>query len=406
MKAPLAFEPNAGRTDRRVDFMAHSVLGGTLYLGSGQAALSLPQSGGTTRSVTVGFEGADPHAEAAGRSKLAGTANSFIGDDKSRWRSGLPTYERVRYRHVYPGIDVDFYGNQRDLEYDFRLAPGADPSQIAISHRGADSVRLTRGGDLAIAVGDTTVRQRAPVAYQRIDGERRIVDSAYELTGRTVGFRLGAYDSSRPLVIDPVVLAYSTFVGGSGTEQRLRHRRRLRRSRLRDRLTQLHRLPHPGPLPGGLERRRSRRLRHQAQPRHRRRDDAGVLDLSRGHRRRPRRGDRRRLRGRRVRDRRATGSTNFPTQDQFQTDQAGRDAFVTKLNPDSGGAVTLAYSTYLGGSGFDSGEGIAVDSAGAAYVTGATQSTNFPTQDQFQTDQAQDDVFVTKLNPDSGAATT
>ena len=113
--------------------------------------------------------------------------------------------------------------------------PGADPSQIAISHRGADSVRLTRGGDLAIAVGDTTVRQRAPVAYQRIDGERRIVDSAYELTGRTVGFRLGAYDSSRPLVIDPVVLAYSTFVGGSGTERGLRHRRRFRWSRLRDR---------------------------------------------------------------------------------------------------------------------------------------------------------------------------
>ena len=304
VKAPLAFEPNAGRTDRRVDFMAHSVLGGTLYLGSGQAVLSLPQSGGTTRSVTVGFEGADPHAEAAGRSKLVGTANSFIGTDKSRWRSGLPTYERVRYRHVYPGIDVDFYGNQRDLEYDFRLAPGADPSQIAISHRGADSVRLTRAGDLAIAVGDTTVRQRAPVAYQRIDGERRIVDSAYELTGRTVGFRLGAYDSSRPLVIDPVVLAYSTFVGGSGTERAF------------DIAV----------------------------------DSAGAAYVT---------GD-------------TQSSTDFPTQDPFQADSNGgdHDVVVTKLNPDTGGAMTLAYSTYLGGTDDDIAEGIAVDSAGAAYVTG------------------------------------
>ncbi|MGH2989178.1 MAG: SBBP repeat-containing protein [Solirubrobacterales bacterium] len=333
-EAPLAFEPNAARTDPEVEYLAHSVAGGSLYLTPREAVLSLPQGKDRSRTLSLGFPGADPR----GLEELPGKANSFIGDDPSRWRSGIPTFGRVRYEGVHPGIDLDFYGNQSELEYDFLIAPGADPSRIAVELDGADSLRLTPGGDLAIEVGRSTVRQRAPVAYQEIGGERRRVRAAYELEGSTVGFRLGAYDRSRPLVIDPLVLGYSTYLGGGGAFD----------------------------VGQGIAV-----------------DSAGAAYLTG-----------------------STDSTNFPTQDPRDGDLGGNDAFVTKLNPDSGGAVTLAYSTYLGGGASDLGFGIAVDATRSAYVTGVTDSTDFPTQLQYQTDQGGLDVFVAKLNPDSGGAVT
>jgi Beta-propeller repeat len=332
-QAPLAFEPNAGRTDGRVEFMAHSVAGGSLYLTPREAVLDLPQGKDRSRALSLGFPGALPRAV----EQLPGKANSFIGDDRSEWRSGIPTYGRVRYEGVYPGIDLDFYGNQSELEYDFLVSPGADPSRIAVELDGADSIRRTRAGDLAIEVGASTVRQRAPVAYQEIDGERRRVESAYELDGSTVGFRLGDYDRSKPLVIDPLVLGYSTYLGGNGSDT-------------------VHGIAV---------------------------DSAGAAYVT---------GD--------------TASTDFPTEDPRDGDLGGDDAFVTKFNPDSGGPATLAYSTYLGGSAADRGYGIAVDAVGGAHVVGVTDSTNFPTQLQYQGDQGGLDLFVARLNPESGGAVT
>jgi hypothetical protein len=408
--APLSFEPNAGRTDGRVDFLAHSVAGGSLYLTSREAVLALPQGKHDSRALRLGFRGADPDAPARGLEERPGKANSFIGDDPSRWRTGIPTYGRVRYEGIYPGIDLDFYGSQQDLEYDFRLAPHADPSRIAVEMGGPDSLRLARNGDLLIEVGKTTVRQQAPVAYQRIGGERRPVPAAYELHGSRVGFRLGAYDRSRPLVIDPVVLGYSTYLGGGGSD--LGHGIAVDSAgaaylvgttdsgfpNLPPFPTQDHLFPDQAlgdafvtkfdPDSGGAV-----TLAYSTY--------LGASDNDSGF-------------GIAVDSAGAayvtgiTASMNFPTEAEFQTDQGGLDVFVTKLNPDSGGAVTLAYSTYLGGSDSDSGNGtaIAVDSTGAAYVSGHTDSTNFPTQDAFQTDQGDRDVFVTMLNPDSGGAVT
>jgi Ca2+-binding RTX toxin-like protein len=344
---PLSFEPNRGRMDPRVDFLAHSVAGGTLYLSSRQAVLELPQGGERTRVLGLDLLGSAPGSEASGVGALPGKVNSFIGDDPSRWRSGIPTYSRVRYDGVYPGIDLDYYGNQRRLEYDFRLAPGADPERIALHLRGADSLRLAPNGDLVIDAGKATIRQRAPVAFQTIAGERSAVDSAYELHGSTVGFSLGRYDHARPLTIDPLVLAYSTLVGGGASDE-------------------------------------ARAIAV---------DSAGAAYLTGS-----------------TGSTGATGyPTQDPFQGSLAG--GSTDAFVTKLNPDSGGAVTLAYSTYLGGTGNDYGFQIAVDSAGAAYVTGRTGSsgvgTGFPTQDPFQPDNGGgDDAFVTKLNPDSGGAVT
>lgn len=336
VEAPLAFEPNAGRTDGDVEFLAHSVAGGSLYLTSRGAVVTLPQGKNDSRALRLAFPRADPR----GLEELPGKTNSFIGDNPNRWRSGIPTYGRVRYQEIYPGIDLDFYGNQSELEYDFRLAPNADPSRIAVEMRGADSLHLARNGDLVIEVGEATVRQRAPVAYQEIAGERRRVPSAYELDGSRVAFRLGEYDRTRPLVIDPLVLGYSTYLGGAAPD-----------------------------FGQGIAV-----------------DDEGAAYVVG-----------------------ATDSgvpgTPFPTQDQLFPDQAFVDAFVTKFNPDSGGAATLAYSTYLGASQADRGFGIAVDDEGAAYVTGVTDSINFPTERPSQPDNAGElDVFVTKLNPDTGGA--
>jgi hypothetical protein len=326
---PLSFEPNAGRANRAVDYIAHSVSGGTLHLSGHEATLALGE-----RTLRLRFAGAATDPRAIGLDRLPGEANSFIGDDPSRWRTDLPTYSAVRYRSLYPGIDADFYGSQRDLEYDFRLAPHADPSRIALRVAGGDSIELAPSGDLEIALGKHEVIQRAPVAYQWIDGERHPVESSYLLAGSRVGIDLGPYDRSRPLVIDPT-LVYSTYLGGSGADAAFAIAV----------------------------------------------DSSGAAYVTGN-----------------------TDSADFPTQGQFQTDQTGSDAFVSKLNPAGTG---LEYSTYLGGGGgaapTDQANGIAVDSSGAAYVTGNTNSTDFPTEDEAQPDQAGFDAFLTKLAP-SGAA--
>ncbi len=216
-KLPLSFEPNAGRTNEQVDFISRGS-GYSLYLGGNAATMQLAVGKEGSHVLRFGLAGADPAAEATGLRKLPGEVNSFIGDDSSKWRSDIPTYERVRYQDSYPGIDVDWYGREGRLEYDFRVAPGADPKQIALRLDGADSLRLAPDGDLLIEASGKTVRQGAPVAFQQINGGRRPVEAGYEIDGRRVSFRLEEYDSSRPLVIDPTLI-YSTYLGGSDEDQ-------------------------------------------------------------------------------------------------------------------------------------------------------------------------------------------
>jgi hypothetical protein len=398
-EAPLAFEPNAGRTDGDVEYRAHSVAGGSLYLGSRQALLSLPQGKhDVSRTLRLGFAGADPGAEIGALQELPGKANSFIGDDPSRWLSGIPTYGRVRYDSIYPGIDLDFYGNQSELEYDFRLAPHADPSRIAVEMGGTDSLRLSSRGDLVIEVGKSTVRQQAPLAYQEIDGERRRVRSAYQLHGSTLGFRLGAYDRSRPLVIDPLVLGYSTYLGGGGSDTAQAIAVDSAGAAYVTGDTASTDFPTQDPRDGDLGS-----------------DDAFVTKFN------PDSGGPATLAystylGGSAADRGygiavdavggahvtgVTDSTNFPIQLQYQGDQGGLDLFVTRLSPDSGGVVTLSYSTYLGGGGADGGNGagIAVDPAGADYVASGTFSTDYPQVDAIagQAGDADGNPVVTKL---------
>ncbi len=216
-KLPLAFEPNAGRTSSRVDYISRGS-GYGLFLTGESAVMELNTSRDRTHVLSFDLLGTDRAAAPTGIGRLSGEINSYSGADPGRWRTGVPTFQRIRYPSIYPGIDVDWYGRRGALEHDFRIAPGADPDQITMRVNGAESMRLASNGDLLIEASGEILRQRAPVAYQSINGRRVPVASAYGVDAKDVSFRLGSYDYSRPLVIDPTTLVYSTFLGGSADD--------------------------------------------------------------------------------------------------------------------------------------------------------------------------------------------
>ncbi len=365
---PLYFEANRGQTDPQVKFVSRG-RGYTLFLTRrGQAVLVLrkptpkrdplqvaalpsaavapqsePASPPAVLRMTLVGRNAKPRVE--GLDELSGKANYFIGNNAKKWRTNVPMYAKVRYREVYPGVDLVYYGNQRQLEHDFIVAPGADAHSITLNFVGAEKLSLDAQGYLFLGVREGEVRFEKPRMYQEVDGVRREVSGGYVLKGtHQVGFQVAAYDAGRPLVIDPV-LFYSTYLGGSGQDRG-----------------------------SGIAV-----------------DSAGNAYVTG-----------------------QTDSINFPTTaGAFRTTFQGSgsfpflccDAYVAKLNPTGSG---LVYSTYLGGSGPDSGFGIAVDSAGNAFVAGDTESTDFPTTPgAFQTTFGGSgswagaifgDGFVTKLN--------
>jgi hypothetical protein len=349
-KLPLSFESNQGQTDKTVNFLARGS-GYSLFLASTEATFVLShQSGAKTESLAdelpkagvariasseqtavlrMQLVGGNRNAEVKGDDELAGKVNYFVGNDPTKWRTNVPTFSRVRYSDVYQGIDLVYYGNQRHLEYDFVVGPGRDARAIALEFAGAQRVEVeAKTGDLLLRLAKNTIRQQRPLVYQDLDGGRQQIESRYAIKkGGQVGFEVGEYDRSAPLIIDPVLL-YSTYLGGGGDE-----------------------IGYDIAL-----------------------DSTGNTYIAG-----------------------STTSTNFPTAGAFQsTATGGLDAFVTKLNA-AGSA--LVYSTYLGGSGGDVGLAIAVDSAGNAYVTGVTSSTTFPTANARQaTTGGFSDAFVTKLN--------
>ena len=368
---PLSFEANKGQTDSQVKFLSRG-RAYTLFLTSTEAVLSLRKGsaepegevprlvndrGGTgvspvaSRSrlpdpavLRMKLLGANPEARVTGLEKLPGKSNYFIGNDPKKWRANVPHYVKVKYEEVYPGIDLVYYGtNQRQLEYDFVVASGADPRAIRLSLEGAEELTLDKEGNLQLGADAGEVTLNAPAIYQKVEGAREFLKGGYVLEeNNQVTFDLAAYDTTKPLIIDPV-LSYSTNLGGTDDESSV----------------------------------------------------AIAVDFS----------GNAYVTG-------ATFSADFITSpNAFQTVVPGGtfDAFVTKLNAAGDG---LVYSTYLGGNSNEAGADIAVDDSGNAYVTGGTDSTDFPTMGTLDTtcgtdgtcngacNGGQSDAFVTKLNPD------
>jgi uncharacterized repeat protein (TIGR01451 family) len=218
VQLPLAFEANQGQADPATRFVARGS-GYTVLLRDKSAVLQLSehdQAGDPPRfhQLSIDLEASSPNFTATAEEALAAKVNYLIGSDRKGWRTGIPTYARVRYAGIYPGIDLVYYGKQHELEYDFEVAPGADPSRILLCFRGAGNLEIAKG-DLIVHSGTGEVRMRAPLIYQETASGRKIVDGGYELQpNNSVGFTLGTYDRTRPLVIDPV-LAYSTYFGGA-----------------------------------------------------------------------------------------------------------------------------------------------------------------------------------------------
>ncbi len=359
-RLPLSFEMNDGQTESRVKFLSRGS-GYNLFLTPTEAVMELQIAERGARNEHRGLSGsildprssildppaasrkpeptvlrmrlmgANPDPQVAGIDRLPGGSNYFIGNDPKKWRTNVAQYARVQYKDVYPGVDLVYHGNQRRLEYDFVVAPGADPTVIKLDFQGVREMRLDASGDLVLRLAGGEVRQPRPVVYQEVAGARQTVAGSFLIKGhREVGFDVAAYDVSKPLVIDPE-LVYSTYLGGG-------------------------------------------------------KDDIGVdiaVDAAGSAY----------VTGKTI-------STNFPTANPLRPALVGlsSDIFVTKLNP-AGSA--LVYATYLGGSSGDVGWGIAVDTAGNAYVTGLTSSDNFPTRNPVQSALmgAAFDAFVTKLNP-------
>lgn len=206
-RLPLHFEENRGQADPSTRFIARAG-GGRVLVDAN--ALQLAVDGHVVR---LSFAGRLAEPELQALDPLPGRVNYYIGSDARRWRTDIPTFARLRYAEVYPGIDVVVYGNQRQVEYDFVVAPGGDPRAIRVRVDGADAVTLDATGDVAIRRGHRTIVQRAPVVYQEIEGRRQLVTGRYRLAGAyEIGFEIGSYDPSRPLVIDPVVV-YSARIG-------------------------------------------------------------------------------------------------------------------------------------------------------------------------------------------------
>jgi len=442
-KLPLSFEANRGQVDASVRFLSmgngYSILltdsGAVMALDAaspaGQPGQKNPEPGNRSRTEAArardlihidlagAVQGAAGDARVEGLDQLPGVVNYFVGNDPAGWRRDIPTYARVRYAQVYPGVDLVFYGNQRQLEYDFVAAPGADVRKIQMQFSGARRLELRSGGDLAIVGQHGEVSFHKPVVYQQGNGERKEVPGRFTLlAGNKVGFAVGAYDRTQPLIIDPV-LAYSTYLGGSNgdaasaiavdsegnayvtgytgstnfpvTRGAFQTSNKLLQidgglpfvSKLNASGTKLiystflggTGITVPGTIYGDVT--------HGIAV-----DKEGNAYIAGG-----------------------TYSLDFPvTAHAFQKKQralgTGLNGFLTKLNPQGD---DLVYSTYLGGTYFDQAQSVALDAAGNAYVAGTAGSADFPvTSGAFQTKNLAAKKygvagFITKFNATGNA---
>src|SRR5579863_4870074 len=426
---PLMFEANQGQTDPQVQFLSRGN-GYSVFLSAGgmvlafhpsasapfsSAPLDVTSNGRTrpglsgmrqlqklsrtppTAAVTINLVGSASSPTVIGEEPLNTKVNYFIGRDPAQWRRNVQTYGRIRYRNVYPGIDLVYYGNQHQLEYDFDLSPGADPTRIQFSINGADAVSVDPSGSLILTEGASQLLFQPPVIYQQLDGMRTPVAGTYvQLDATHVGFTVAPHDETKPMVIDPV-LVYSTFLGGSSDDYGvgvavdstgeayvlgLTDSPDFPKATLGSYSSTQYRMfvakfdssgsalvfaDYLGSTNGGDS------------PSSIALDSSGNVYLSG-----------------------STISSDFPVASAYQATFTGsEDAFLTKL---SSNGASVVYSTFLGGSNSQIGYSVSVDPANEAVVVGTTFSTDFPLVSPYQSSVAPDAFgnwgeygFVTKF---------
>ena len=362
---PLYFTANRGQVDGRALFYAKAARYTLWLTGEGLVFDSFKperakdpftrkepslrpeerEGDGCKRDVSrLVFLNASRHPEVIPVAETALRVNYFIGNDPAKWHAAVPTSEAVLYKNVFDRIDLKVYGIESRIEYDWIVRPGGDPRDIRFRYENVKGTRMDEAGNLLVETRFGELMHKKPVAYQGVgsgasgegrsgNGTRVSVESAFRKIGENAyGFEVGAYEADLELVIDPVVLAYSTYLGGGGAD-----------------------------MGSGIAV-----------------DGSGNVYVT-GY----------------------TNSADFPTVNQYQTDQPGVDVFVTKIDTTQSGAASLVYSTFLGGNNIDEGYGIAVDGSGSVYVTGYTYSANFPTLNQYQIYRgggAGEEAFVTRLD--------
>jgi hypothetical protein len=326
---PLYFIPNKGQVNGMVRFYARASRY-TLWMTEKGLVFEHSPNAEAREVCRLAFVGANAHPAMAPVEMTDYMVNYLKGNDQSGWQTGMRTSKAVLYKNLYPGIDLKVYGSERQVEYDWLVKPGAAPGAIGFRYEHARSVNLDAEGNLVIKTQSGGFIHKRPAAHQSINGKKAAVAVDFKaIDAHTYGFQVGPYDKGRELVIDPVVLGYSSYLGGSDVD-------------------------------------RGFALAVDA---------SGCAYVT---------GE--------------TQSSDFPTDDAYQsTFNNDHDVFITKFNASGSDVV---YSTYLGGSGSDMGEGIQVDNSGRAYVTGHTDSSDFPTQNPYQATYAGGgrDVFVSILS--------
>jgi hypothetical protein len=411
----MSFEVNQGQAEQTVRFVARG-RGYTILLKPNEAALALlspgqgaglaeeakAQSRPSTRVLRMRIEGANPAARATALQRLPGISNYFIGNDPSHWHTHIPTYKQVQFEHIRPGVNLVYYGNQSQLEYDFVLSPGVQPESLRLSFEGSDAA-IDERGDLVFTSMEGQVAFRRPVAYQfdkSNPAKKHFLAASYVLKGRNrISFAVPEYDPHQSLVIDPY-LYYSTYLGGSGGDAG----NAIALDSLNDAYvtgsTSSTNFPTSGSSATAPPYQKSYGGDTDAFVTMLRYDGQAIIystylggnnyDTGNG------------IAVDSSNDAYVVGSTssaNFPTtpSNVFQPSFGGNtDAFVSKLDPSGS---TLLYSSYLGGSDVDYGNAIALDPSGNAYVTGYTESTNFPTVNPIQSgNKGNGDAFVAEVS--------
>ncbi len=400
---PLHFEANSGQADAQIQFVSSGGACG-LFLAPSETLLALPgPAGRRDRKPSAGSQlririaGASRAVKMAGEDATGGKSNYFLGKERSAWRVGVPHYAKVRYAGVYPGVDLVYHGTQQQLEYDFVVAPRADPGRIRFAVTGGTETRIDERGDLVTSTANGQVRWKRPHIYQEAGGKEIPIAGAFAISGKHgFGFRVARYDAKKPLIIDPI-LVYATRLGGGNNDNCLAVGVDSKGCAYITGSTHSAGFPTKNSLQpfngfmnifvtkidpsragadslvystflGGTGVFKNQEGTAIAV------DPAGYAFVA-GY----------------------TECTDFPTtQGAFQQANQGRtDAFVVKLNP-SGSA--MMYSTYLGGGASDSAAGIAIDSAGCAYVAGQPGSGDFPTRNPFQPTNYGGSAYISKLN--------